>query len=105
MISKKVFCDEKGKYVIIEDYCDGGFPTAHSFNSLRAIANMSFAGEFAPFYCECENDCYEGDNVPPKCAYRKLKGEATLYLRGRGGAFDKGQPGAVEEDSGVGERG
>lgn len=79
MVSKKVFCDEKGKDVIIQDSCDGGFPNAHSFNSVRAITNIPFAIEFASFYCEYENDCYEGDNVPPKCAYRKLKGEATLY--------------------------
>lgn len=30
------------------------------------------------------------------------KGNATLYLRGRGGAFDKGHIGAAEDDSRVG---
>lgn len=70
MVSKKVFCDEKGKYVIIEDCCDGGFPIAHSVNSLRAMANIPVPNEFASFFCE--ETCYEGDNVPTNCAYRKL---------------------------------
>lgn len=63
MLSRKVLCEEKGKEVIIQ----GERPYTHAIK----IFSSQERDEFHFFVCE--ELCYEGIDVPLKCAYRKLE--------------------------------